>query len=191
MHLRARNFSNVQVSGLPSACKLVHEVLTSALITSISSKSFALKSLSQWYKERYWSAFSHVCQFDAKSTSVQVFVDNASRPTSLANKKTLINISEPAICHEYWSEDSLVQHLSLKQFNVNVHYNNDTLAQLNDCTEALLHLGLKLSHLRLYYIQDRYYIQAFNSRLPVSQIYNFVQKVQVMQQMTLAQVQVK
>ena len=40
-----------------------------------------------------------------------------SRPTSLANKKTLINIGEPAIYHEYrqepntWSEDSLMQQL--------------------------------------------------------------------------------
>ena len=40
--------------------------------TSTSSKSAALKSLSQWYNESYWSAFSlfFVCQFDAKSTSV-------------------------------------------------------------------------------------------------------------------------
>ena len=30
------------------------------------------------------------------------------KTTSLANKKTLIDISEPAISHKYWSEDSLV-----------------------------------------------------------------------------------
>ena len=32
---------------------------------------------------------------------------------SLAHKKTLIDIREPAILHDYWSEDSLVQQLSL------------------------------------------------------------------------------
>ena len=32
MHFRARNLSNVKVSGLPFPCNSVHEVLTSALI---------------------------------------------------------------------------------------------------------------------------------------------------------------
>ena len=60
---------------------------------------------------------------------------------SLASKKTLINISEPTICHEYWSEDSLVQQLSLKHLNLNVRCNKNALAELNDCTEDSLHLG--------------------------------------------------
>ena len=52
--------------------------------TSTSPKSAALKSLSQWYNESYWSAFSlfFVCQFDAKSTSVEGFLANASQPMS-------------------------------------------------------------------------------------------------------------
>ena len=54
---------------------------------------------------------------------------------SLANKKTLINISEPAICHEYWSYDSLVQQLS--HLNVDVRYNNNALAQFSDCIGGL------------------------------------------------------
>ena len=58
---------------------------------------------------------------------------------------TLINISESAICHEYWSEDSLVQQLSLKHLNVNVRYNNDAPASLNDCIEGLLHLGTAIT----------------------------------------------
>ena len=69
---------------------------------------------------------------------------NASRPTSLADEKTLINISEPAICHEYRSEDSLDQQLSLRHLNVNFRYINNALAQLNDCIEGLLHLGLNV-----------------------------------------------
>ena len=49
-----------------------------------------------------------------------------------------IDTNEPAICHEYWSEDSLVQQLSLKHLNVNVRYNNNAPAPLNDCIEGLL-----------------------------------------------------
>ena len=56
------------------------------------------------------------------------------------NKKTLIDISEPAICYEYWSEDSLMQQLLLKHLNVNVRCNNNVLAQLDDCIEGLLRL---------------------------------------------------
>ena len=33
---------------------------------------------------------------------------------------------------KYWSEDFLSQQLSLKNLNVNVHYHNNALAQLND-----------------------------------------------------------
>ena len=55
------------------------------------------------------------------------------------NEKTLINISEPAICHECWS-DSLVQQLSLKHLNADSRYNNNALAQFNDCIRGLLHL---------------------------------------------------
>ena len=43
---------------------------------------------------------------------------------SLANKKMLIDISEPAMWHEYWSEDCLMQQLPLKHLNVDVCYNN-------------------------------------------------------------------
>ena len=56
------------------------------------------------------------------------------------NKKTLIDISEPAICYEYWSEDSLMQQLLLKHLNVNVRCNKNVLAQLDDCIEGLLRL---------------------------------------------------
>ena len=35
MHFRARNLSDVLVSGLPFPCNAVHKVLTSALITQI------------------------------------------------------------------------------------------------------------------------------------------------------------
>ena len=45
------------VGGLPFPCNLVHKVF-STNHTSMSSKSIALKSLSHWYQERYWSAFS-------------------------------------------------------------------------------------------------------------------------------------
>ena len=57
-------------------------------------------------KKKWYSALSncfYVCKFDAKSTSVWGFVPNASQPLSLASKKTLIIISEPAIYHQYWS----------------------------------------------------------------------------------------
>ena len=60
---------------------------------------------------------------------------------SLANKKTLIDTNEHAICHEYWSEDSLGQEPQLKLLNVKVRCNNNAPAQLNDCIEGLLHLG--------------------------------------------------
>ena len=38
---------------------------------------------------------------------------NLRNSFNVENKKTLINIREPAICHEYWSKDSFVQQLSL------------------------------------------------------------------------------
>ena len=38
MHFRARNLSDVQVSGLPFSCNAVHKVLTSALITQVIVK---------------------------------------------------------------------------------------------------------------------------------------------------------
>ena len=41
---------------------------------------------------------------------------------SLANKKTLININEPAMLHEHWLEDFLVQQLSLQHLNIDVRY---------------------------------------------------------------------
>ena len=56
-----------------------------------------------------------------------------------------IDTNEPAICHEYWSEDSMVQQLSLKHLNVNVRYNNNAPAPLNDCIEGLLHLGTAIT----------------------------------------------
>ena len=56
------------------------------------------------------------------------------------NRKTLIDMSEPAICYEYWSEDSLMQQLLLKHLNVNVRCNNNVLAQLDNCIEGLLRL---------------------------------------------------
>ena len=52
------------------------------------------------------------------------------------------------MCYEYRSEDSLVQHLSLKHLYVNVSSDNNAPAQLNDCIEGLLHLG-QLLHLGL------------------------------------------
>ena len=70
---------------------------------------------------------------------------------SLTNKNTLIDISEPAMWHEYWSEDVFVQQLSLQHLNMDLRYNNNALAELNDCTRGLnvvtfttlLHLGPK------------------------------------------------
>ena len=38
---------------------------------------------------------------------------NLRNSFNVENKETLINISEPAICNEYWSKDSFVQQLSL------------------------------------------------------------------------------
>ena len=61
---------------------------------------------------------------------------------SLANKKTLFDINEPAMRYEYRSKDFLIQQLSIKHLNVDVHHDNNALAELNDCTEGLLHLGL-------------------------------------------------
>ena len=49
-------------------------------------------------------------------------------------KYTLTDISVPAIYHEYWSEDFLVQQLSLQHLNVNARFNNNAPAQLNDST---------------------------------------------------------
>ena len=46
------------------------------------------------------------------------------------------------MCYEYRSEDSLVQHLSLKHLYVNVSSDNNAPAQLHDCIQGLLHLGL-------------------------------------------------
>ena len=63
---------------------------------------------------------------------------------SLANKKTLINTNEPAIWHEYWSEDFLVQQLSLQDLNMDVRYNNNALAELYDCIGGLFYLGLNV-----------------------------------------------
>ena len=34
-----------------------------------------------------------------------------------------------------------MQQLSLKHLNVDVRYNNNALAELNDCSGGLLHLG--------------------------------------------------
>ena len=70
---------------------------------------------------------------------------------SLTNKNTLIDISEPAMWHEYWSEDVFVQQLSLQHLNMDLRYNKNALAELNDCTRGLnvvtfttlLHLGPK------------------------------------------------
>ena len=59
------------------------------------------------------------------------------------DKKTLIDISEPAICYEYWSEDSLMQQLLLKHLSVYVRCNNNVLGQLDDCIEGLLCLETK------------------------------------------------
>ena len=53
-----------------------------------------------------------------------------------------IDTNEPAICHEYWSEDSMVQQLSLKHLN---RYNNNAPAPLNDCIEGFLHLGTAIT----------------------------------------------
>ena len=117
---------------------------SSALMTQVNRQNLLHKRVWANDIKRGIGQRSHcfdVCRFDAKSTSIYIrFVTNACRSTSLANKKTLNNISEPAICHEYWSEDSLMQQPSLKHLNLNVRYNNNALVQLNDCIEVLLHL---------------------------------------------------
>ena len=92
---------------------------------------------------------------------------------SLANKKTQTDISEPAIFHEYWSENFLVQQPSFYHLYGDFRYNNNVMAESNDCIGGLLHLGLNfilfrtLLHLgpnvikfrtKCHYIQDRYYI---------------------------------
>ena len=50
---------------------------------------------------------------------------------SMVDEKKLIDISEPAMWHEYWSEEFPVQQLSLWHLNV----------ELNDCIGSLLRLG--------------------------------------------------
>ena len=62
---------------------------------------------------------------------------NASR--LIANKKTLIDISEPVMWHVYRSTHFLVQQLSLQRLNADVRYNNNALKEFNDCIGGLLH----------------------------------------------------
>ena len=92
---------------------MVHKVITSALTTQVYRQNLLHRRVRANDIKRGIGQRSHcfdVCQFDAKSTSVYIrFVANACRFSSLANKKTLNNISEPAIYHEFWSGDSLMQ----------------------------------------------------------------------------------
>ena len=60
------------------------------------------------------------------------FVANVSQPTSLANKKTLINISEPAISMNIGQRILWCN---------SCHFDISILAQLNDYIGGLLHLG--------------------------------------------------
>ena len=72
---------------------------------------------------------------------------------SPSNKKTLNDISEPAMWHEYWSEGFLVQQLSLKHLNMDVRYNMTMhWRSLTIVLEAYHIYDQMLLHLGLYYI---------------------------------------
>ena len=53
----------------------------------------------------------------------------------LANKKTLIDISEPVTWHVYWSGFFSVQQLSLQHLYVDVRHNNSALKELTIALE--------------------------------------------------------
>ena len=72
---------------------------------------------------------------------------------SPSNKKTLNDISEPAMWHEYWSEGFLVQQLSLKHLNMDARYNMTMHWRgLTIVLEAYHIYDQMLLHLGLYYI---------------------------------------
>ena len=86
----------------------LHKVLTSALITQVYRQNRLHHRVWANDVKRGIDQRSHrfdVCQFDAKSTSVEGFLADASRPTSLANEKTqyAINIGQRILwcnsCH--------------------------------------------------------------------------------------------
>ena len=104
MYIRACKLSYKSEDSLIQVCTLVDDLLTRSLITQvlrihIFSKSIVPKSLSQWYLERYRSAYSLLASCHLM---LIVYQYNGLQPMlldlSLANKKTLINTNEPAIC---------------------------------------------------------------------------------------------
>ena len=104
MYIWACKLSYKSEDSLIQVCTLVDDLLTRSLITQvlrihIFSKSIVPKSLSQWYLERYRSAYSLLASCHLM---LIVYQYNGLQPMlldlSLANKKTLINTNEPAIC---------------------------------------------------------------------------------------------
>ena len=77
--------------------------------------------------------------------------------SSLANKKTLIDITEPAILHEYGSGDfwfnSCHFNISMWMFAITIMYWRSQTIALN----AYYISDEMLLHLRIYYIYDSYY----------------------------------
>ena len=94
--------------------------------------------------ERFWSAYSLLRQLSFEAIFHQ---HNGLRAMlldlCLANKKTLIDISEPVMTCILVS-GILVQQLTLQHLNVDVRHNNNALKEINDCIGGLLHLGLNV-----------------------------------------------
>ena len=94
--------------------------------------------------ERFWSAYSLFCQLSFEAIFHQY---NGLRAMlldlCLANKNTLIDISEPVMTCILVS-GILVQQLTLQHLNVDVRHNNNALKEIKDCNGGLLHLGLNV-----------------------------------------------
>ena len=113
---------------------------------SHSTDSVKEKSESESTLSNVWSLRRLVHRAIPVSLTLIFFFDwsmsitvNASR--LIANKKTLIDISEPVMWHVYRSTHFLVQQLSLQRLNADVRSNNNALKEFNDCIGGLLHWG--------------------------------------------------
>ena len=115
---------------LKRKCTFFHEKLlaenTKSLHQACSVKMVGLLSVLLFWDLSIW------CQ---KHISMKVCSQCFSAYISSKKRPWLKSAREPTIHHEFWSEDSLVQQLSLK------HRNLDAQAQLNYCIGGLLHLG--------------------------------------------------
>ena len=89
---------------LVQVCNLVYDRLTPSLITQV------LRDIWRGIGQRtHCFASFHLMPIVHQYNGLQPMLLHLSP----ANKKTLIDISEPAMWHEYWSEGFLVQQLSL------------------------------------------------------------------------------